>query len=144
MGVDSNYNPLWGNINSTLNVVSGPTPTSYSVVAGGTSKGTKKVIRADASFCSVDVIVLKNLSEEVWIKLPTTKYVVDGTTYNSLDGKSLKIKNLTSQSCYVYVEDSGYKIYSPDGTSGAYFQSIGNNSTEMIFTGSEWIMFRCN
>ena len=133
---------LWGNRNSNLRCANGPAPISMNVVAGGTSQGTKNVIRADSDYYDCDVITLKNLSSEVWIKLPPP-YYVNGKNYSGLSGKSLKIKNLTGQRCYVYIQDPGYKIYAPDSTSSASYYNIGNGAAELLWTGSEWLWFRC-
>lgn len=129
--------------NSNIRCANAPFPTSMTVVAGGTTIGTKNVIRADSDYFNYDMIVLKNLSSEVWIKLPPPQ-IVDGTSINGFSGKSLKIKNLTGQNCYVYIEDSGYQIYAPDSASGASYYNIGNGASEFVWTGSEWIWFRCN
>ena len=134
-------NTLWGNRNSKLRCANGPAATSMTVKAGSETIGTRNVIRADSTCYDADVITVKNQSSEVWIKLPPP-YTIDGTTYNALYGKSLKIKNLTSQRCYVYCE--GYKIYAPDSTSSAYYYNIGNGAAELLWTGSEWLWFRCN
>ena len=100
------------------------------------------MIRADSDYYTCDVITLKNLSSEVWIKLPPP-YYVNGKNYSGLSGKSLKIKNLTGQRCYVYIQDPGYKIYAPDSTSSASYYNIGNGAAELLWTGSEWLWFRC-
>lgn len=120
-----------------------PSPTSMTVIAGGTTIGTRDVIRADADYFDYDMIVLKNLSNEVWIKLPPPQ-IDDGMTISRLNAKSLKIKNLTGQNCYVYIQDSGYQIYAPDSNSSASYYNIGNGASEFVWTGSEWIWFRCN
>ena len=112
------------------------------VIAGGNTIGTRNVIRADSDYYDCDVITLKNLSSEVWIKLPPP-YYVDGTNYSGLSGKSLKIKNLTGYRCYVYIQDAGYKIYAPDSTSSASYYDIGQGAAELLWTGSEWLWFRC-
>lgn len=140
----SGSNILWGNLNSNLRVVgiSGTLP-SMTVKAGTTTIGTRYVVRADSDYYSADMIVLKNASGEIWIKLPPP-YNVDGVTYPALLGKCLKIKNLTSQKCYIYCEDSGYKIYTPNGNDSASYWEIGNQSVELMWTGSEWIWFRSN
>jgi len=93
---------LWGNHNSNLRCVSGPAPTSMTVIAGNETIGTRNVVRADSDYYNCDAIILKNLTSEVWIKLPPP-YYVNGKNYTGLRGKSLKIKNLTNQRCYVYI-----------------------------------------
>lgn len=137
-----NGKTLWGNHNSNLSCANGPAPTSMTVIAGGNTIGTRNVIRADSDYYDCDVITLKNLSSEVWIKLPPP-YYVDGTNYSGLSGKSLKIKNLTGYRCYVYIQDAGYKIYAPDSTSSASYYDIGQGAAELLWTGSEWLWFRC-
>lgn len=137
-----NGKTLWGNHNSNLSCANGPAPTSMTVIAGGNTIGTRNVIRADSDYYDCDVITLKNLSSEVWIKLPPP-YYVDGTNYSGLSGKSLKIKNLTGYRCYVYIQDAGYKIYAPDSTSSASCYDIGQGAAELLWTGSEWLWFRC-
>ena len=144
--VVSAYNgkPLWGNLNSNLRVVgiSNNLP-SMTVKAGTTTIGTRYVVRADSDYYNADMIVLKYAAGETWIKLPPP-YNVDGTAYSALLGKCLKIKNLTSQRCYMYCEDAGYKIYTPDDNNSANYWEIGNQSVEVMWTGSEWIWFRGN
>ena len=133
---------LWGNHNSNLRCVSGPAPTSMTVIAGNETIGTRNVVRADSDYYNCDAIILKNLTSEVWIKLPPP-YYVNGKNYTGLRGKSLKIKNLTSQRCYVYIQDYGYKIYAPDSTSSASYYNIGQGAAELLWTGTEWLWFRC-
>ena len=119
-------NTLWGNLNSNLSVINingTATIPTMTVKAGTTTIGSRYVIRADSTYYEADVIVLKSLSGETWIKLPPP-IIVDGVSYSFISGKSLKIKNLTSQKCYVYCESE--PIYAPDGTGSAYYYSIGN------------------
>ena len=139
---NGNGDTLWGNHNSNLRCANGPAPISMNVIAGTETIGYRDVVRADSDYYSCDVITLKNLSSEVWIKLPPP-YYVNGKNYTGLSGKSLKIKNLTSQRCYVYVQDRGYKIYAPDSTSSASYYNIGQGAAELLWTGSEWLWFRC-
>ena len=127
----------------SLTCANAPVPTSMAVIAGANVIGNKDVIRADSDYYGYDVIILKNLSNEVWIKLPPP-YNINGTSHSQLEGKTLKIKNLTAQNCYVYVQDSGYRIYSPDSASYASYYNIGNGAAEFLWTGSEWLWFRCN
>ena len=116
-----------------------PTSTSMAVSTGGTSQGTKNVVRADADYYDDDLIVFKSLSSEVWVKLPTAFIQLNGVNYYMATGRTIRIKNLTSQKCYVYISDSGYKIYDKTGTSGSYYINIGNGSAEFVWTGSEWV-----
>ena len=109
------------------------------VSTGGTSQGTKNVVRADADYYDDDLIVFKSLSSEVWVKLPTAFVQLNGVNYYMATGRTIRIKNLTSQKCYVYISDSGYKIYDKTGTSGSYYINIGNGSAEFVWTGSEWV-----
>ena len=44
----------------------------------------------------------------------------------------------------MYCEDAGYKIYTPDDNNSANYWEIGNQSVEVMWTGSEWIWFRGN
>ena len=137
-------NTLWGNLNSNLSVINingTATIPTMTVKAGTTTIGSRYVIRADSTYYEADVIVLKSLSGETWIKLPPP-IIVDGVSYSFISGKSLKIKNLTSQKCYVYCESE--PIYAPDGTGSAYYYSIGNQAAEFVWDGTEWIWFRNN
>ena len=109
------------------------------VTAGGTSQGTKNVVRADADYFDADMFVFKSLSSEVWVKLPTALIEQNGVNYYISTGRVIKIRNLTSQKCYVYISDSGYKIYDSSGTSGVSYLSIGSGSAEFVWDGSEWV-----
>jgi hypothetical protein len=88
------------------------------VVTGSSGQGTKNVVRADADYYDVDMFVFKSLSSEVWVKLPTSLVEVNGVNCFIGVGKVIRIRNLTSQKCYVYISDGGYKIYDTSGTSG--------------------------
>ena len=138
---NGNGKTLWANRNSNLRCANGPATVSMTVKAGTETIGTRNVIRADSTCYDADIITVKSATSEVWIKLPPP-ITVDGNSFTSLYGRSLKIKNLTSQRCYVYCE--GYKIYAPDSTSSAYYYNIGSGAAELFWTGSEWLWFRCN
>ena len=130
---------LWGSLASMIEVAVNPKSTSMTVTAGGTSQGTKNVVRADADYFDADMFVFKSLSSEVWVKLPTALIEQNGVNYYISTGRVIKIRNLTSQKCYVYISDSGYKIYDSSGTSGVSYLSIGSGSAEFVWDGSEWV-----
>ena len=109
------------------------------VVAGGTSQGTKNVVRADANYYDMDMFVFRSLSTEVWIKLPVSYVEYNGVSYYIGIGRVIKIRNLTAQKCYVYVSDTSTKIYDSSGTSGVSYLNIGNSSAEFAWDGTEWI-----
>jgi hypothetical protein len=109
------------------------------VSAGGSSMGTKNVVRADADYYDDDMFVFNSLSAEVWVKLPTSLIVYNGANYYMSSGRVIKIRNLTSQKCYVYISDAGYKIYDVSGTSSASYLSIGTGSAEFVWDGFEWV-----
>lgn len=137
---------LWGNLNSNLRVAPLTTMTTFKqmqVVAGTQNVGARYVVRCDSDFYNMDAIVIRYAPGEIWIKLPTA-YEVDGNSFPPSSGKTIKIKNISDQNCYVYVQDSGYKIYAPDSSSNAYYYNIGKASSEFLWTGNEWLWFRCN
>ena len=136
---DYNDKTLWGSLASMVRVAVNPQTTSMAVSTGGTSQGTKNVVRADADYYGVDNFIFKSLSSEVWVKLPTALIQYEGANYYLGVGRVVRVKNLTSQKCYVYISDSGYKIYDKTGTSGSYYINIGNGSAEFVWDGSEWV-----
>lgn len=136
---ENNGVTLWGSLASMIEVAVNPKSTSMTVTAGGTSQGTKNVVRADADYFDADMFVFKSLSSEVWVKLPTALIEQNGVNYYISTGRVIKIRNLTSQKCYVYISDSGYKIYDSSGTSGVSYLSIGSGSAEFVWDGSEWV-----
>ena len=87
----------------------------------------------------MDLFVFRNLTTEVWVKLPSSTIDINGVNYVIKEGRTIRIRNLTSQKCYVYIDESGYKMYPKSGTSGAYYYSIGSESAEFIWDGYEWI-----
>jgi hypothetical protein len=116
-----------------------PKSVSMNVVAKGSSVGTKNVVRADADYYGVDMFIFNSLSAEVWVKLPTSLIEYGGANYYMSPGRVIKIRNLTSQKCYVYFSDAGYKLYDVSGTTNAQYLSIGSGSAEFVWDGSEWI-----
>ena len=136
---DDDTSTLWGSLTSKTQVGVNPQSTSMEVKAGGTSMGTKNVVRADSNYYNVDTFIFKSLSAEVWLKLPTSLIEQNGVNYYMSPGRVIRVKNLTSQKCYVYISDSGYKIYDKTGTSGTYYINIGNGSAEFVWDGSEWV-----
>lgn len=136
---DDDTGTLWGSLTSKTQVGVNPQSTSMEVKAGGTSMGTKNVVRADSNYYNVDTFIFKSLSAEVWLKLPTSLIEQNGVNYYMSPGRVIRVKNLTSQKCYVYISDSSYKIYDKTGTSGTYYINIGNGSAEFVWDGSEWV-----
>ena len=130
---------VWGSLVSKVEMTVNPQTTSMNVVAGGTSQGTKNVVRADANYYDIDMFVFKSLSTEVWIKLPVSYVEYNGVGYYIGIGRVIKIRNLTTQKCYVYVSDTSTKIYDSSGTSGVSYLNIGNSSAEFAWDGTEWI-----
>ena len=65
------------------------------VSTGGTSQGTKNVVRADADYYGVDMFVFSSLSSEVWVKLPTSLITYNGANYYMSPGRVIKVRNLT-------------------------------------------------
>lgn len=130
---------VWGSLVSKVEMAVNPQTTSMNVVAGGTSQGTKNVVRADANYYDMDMFVFRSLSTEVWIKLPVSYVEYNGVGYYIGIGRVIKIRNLTTQKCYVYVSDTSTKIYDSSGASGVSYLNIGNSSAEFAWDGTEWI-----
>ena len=130
---------LWGSLVSKCQLSINPKTVSMTVKAGDTTIGTRNVVRADSEYYDIDMFIIREATSEIWIKLPCTLIELDGINYYIGPERIIKVRNLTSQKCYVYVSDASYKIYDSSGTSGVYYLSVGSGSAEFVFDGKEWV-----
>lgn len=130
---------LWGSLGSFCELITNPNRVTLAVTTGGTSQGNKAVVRADGQYYDKDMFVFDSLSSEVWVKLPSGLLNVNGVNYSMPTGRIIRIKNLTSQKCYVYCDSA--QIIHTFATGNNYYCSIDKANATFIWDGTRWICF---
>ena len=130
---------LWGSLGSFCEVAVNPNRVTLAVNTNGTSQGNKAVVRADGQYYDKDMFVFDSLSSEVWVKLPSGLLNVNGVNYSMPTGRIIRVKNLTSQKCYVYCDYA--QIIHTFATGNNYYCSIDKANATFIWDGTRWIFY---